>query len=266
MNISEENINKIISSDNEIISTNNLDNNREENININENNINKSLSSFIKYIQYLLSKEKTTMDLKAQLSLREDISLKDLFCIFDYNKRNIISKKEFKVVCKKIFGLYPTSDQVDLVFKRYDRDKDANLNLKEFLDMIKPLKEEYACFLFNKNKKEEKNNNKSNINMKSKKIFNDAIKRVIENERDYYKFKDDLDNNNLFDLKEFWDIFEKYMKNEMGIDKVEMNNFLNDNGLSLSQYDIDIVFNKIDFDKDDIIGYDDLTQEFVNYY
>ena len=261
INISEEN-NQILSSDKEIVSNNKITE-KEENI-----DTNKSLSSFIKYIQYLLQKEKFIFDLKDKLSLREDITLKDLFCIFDYNKRNCISKKEFKVVCKKIFGLYPTSDQVNLVFKRYDKDKDENLNLKEFLYMIKPLKEEYACFLFNKNKNQGINNINKNINTQSKKIFNDVIKTIIENEGYYYKFKDDLDNNDLFDLNEFWGTFVKYSNNDKGIDKVELDKFLNDNAccLSLSQYDIDIIFNKIDFDKDDIISYDDLSQEFVNYY
>ena len=261
INISEEN-NQILSSDKEIASNNKITE-KEENI-----DTNKSLSSFIKYIQYLLQKEKFIFDLKDKLSLREDITLKDLFCIFDYNKRNCISKKEFKVVCKKIFGLYPTSDQVNLVFKRYDKDKDENLNLKEFLYMIKPLKEEYACFLFNKNKNQGNNNINKNINTQSKKIFNDVIKMIIENEGYYYKFKDDLDNNDLFDLNEFWETFVKYSNNDKGIDKVEFDKFLNDNAccLSLSQYDIDIIFNKIDFDKDDIISYDDLSQEFVNYY
>ena len=261
INISEEN-NQILSSDKEIVSNNKIIE-KEENI-----DTNKSLSSFIKYIQYLLQKEKFSFDLKDKLSLREDITLKDLFCIFDYNKRNCISKKEFKVVCKKIFGLYPTSDQVNLVFNRYDKDKDENLNLKEFLYMIKPLKEEYACFLFNKNKNQGNNYINKNINTQSKKIFNDVIKTIIENEGYYYKFKDDLDNNDLFELNEFWETFVKYSNNDKGIDKVEFDKFLNDNAccLSLSQYDIDIIFNKIDFDKDDIISYDDLTQEFANYY
>ena len=220
---------------------------------------NKSISNFIKYIQLILSKEKHTMEIKDNLSLREDISLKSIFCTFDYNKKNKISKKEFKVVCKKIFGLYPTSDQVNLVYKRYDKDKDNNLNLKEFLNMIKPLKEEYACFLFNKDNKD------NNLNMKSKKILTDVIRATIEDEGIYYKYKYDLENNNLFELNEFWEEIRKYL-NDKGIDKIEMNKFLNDFGLNLNQYDIDIIFNKIDYDNDDIISYGDLTQEFLYYY
>ena len=276
--------NKILSSDNEILrkentdnkknikiispSINNISENKYNNINNNEQednnniiNINASLSNFIKYITYLLKIEKKTIDLKDKLCLREDVSLKDLFCIFDYNKKNLISKKEFKVVCKKIFGLYPTSDQINLVYKRYDKDKDENLNIKEFLNLIKPLKEEYACFLFNKNK-----NKNINLNMKSKKLLGDVIRGIIEDEGYYYKYKDDLENNKLFELKEFWETVNLYNNNEKGIDKLEMYNLMNNYGCTLSQYDIDIIFNKIDWDNDGFINYDDLNQEFVNYY
>ena len=265
--ISKDNTNnKNILSDCNILSSNNEFNNKSKEhkseINKSKENINKSISNFIKYIQFLLIKEKHTLDLKDNLSLREDISLKNLFCIFDYNKKNKISKKEFKVVCKKIFGLYPTSDQINLVYKRYDKDKDNNLNIKEFLNMIKPIKEEYVCLLFNK----EKNENDNNINMKSKKMFSDVIRAVIEDEGNYYKFKYDLENKNLFELNEFWNEIKNYFSNENGIDKLEFNKLLNDFGCNLNQYDIDIIFNKIDYDKDDIISYDDLTQEFLYYY
>ena len=265
--ISKDNTNnKNILSDCNILSSNNEFNNiskeHKSEINKSKENINKSISNFIKYIQFLLIKEKHTLDLKDNLSLREDISLKNLFCIFDYNKKNKISKKEFKVVCKKIFGLYPTSDQINLVYKRYDKDKDNNLNIKEFLNMIKPIKEEYVCLLFNK----EKNENDNNINMKSKKMFSDVIRAIIEDEGNYYKFKYDLENKNLFELNEFWNEIKNYFSNENGIDKLEFNKLLNDFGCNLNQYDIDIIFNKIDYDKDDIISYDDLTQEFLYYY
>ena len=265
--ISKDNTNnKNILSDCNILSSNNEFNNiskeHKSEINKSKENINKSISNFIKYIQFLLIKEKHTLDLKDNLSLREDISLKNLFCIFDYNKKNKISKKEFKVVCKKIFGLYPTSDQINLVYKRYDKDKDNNLNIKEFLNIIKPIKEEYVCLLFNK----EKNENDNNINMKSKKMFSDVIRAVIEDEGNYYKFKYDLENKNLFELNEFWNEIKNYFSNENGIDKLEFNKLLNDFGCNLNQYDIDIIFNKIDYDKDDIISYDDLTQEFLYYY
>jgi len=171
---------------------------------------NGSLTNFIKYIQLLVKKEKKTIDRKDKLCLREDITLKDLFCIFDYNKKNYISKNDFKSVCKKLFGLYPTSDQISLVFKRYDKNKDDNLNIREFLGMIKPLKEEYASFLFNKKKNENKNEGYEQLSSKSKKFLVEVVRGVIEDEGEYYKFKDDINNENSFELKELWDSIFKY--------------------------------------------------------
>ena len=229
---------------------------------------NSSLNNFIKYNQFIVKTEKKTIDSKDKLCLREDISLKDLFFIFDYNKKNSISKKEYKSVCKKLFGLYPTSDQINLVFKRYDKNKDDNLNLREFLGMIKPIKEEYSSFLFNKKNKDNKNEKLGyqKLSMKTKKLLIDVIKNIIEDEGNYYKFKDDIINGNLFDLKELWDFLCRYSNNNKGLDKLEMKKLLMDNGFSLSQYDLDILFNKLDYDDDQIISYEDLNEEFINYY
>lgn len=227
-----------------------------------------SLSDFIRYIHFLLRKEKNTIDIKDKLCLRGDVNLKDLFFIFDYNSKKNITKIEFKTVCKKIFGLYPTSDQISLVFKRYDKNKDGNLNLREFLGMIKPLKEEYATFLFNdkKNRKDTRGGGYHDLSSNSKKLLIEVIRGVIEDEGNYYKFKDDMINQNSFDLKELWDIMLKYSSNPKGLDTFELSRLLLDNGYSLSQYELNIIYNKIDYDDDQIISYEDLTQEFVNYY
>jgi Ca2+-binding EF-hand superfamily protein len=227
-----------------------------------------SLSEFIRYIHFLLRKEKDTIDIKDKLCLRGDVNLKDLFFIFDYNKKNKITKTEFKTVSKKIFGLYPTSDQISLVFKRYDKNKDGNLNLREFLGMIKPLKEEYASFLFNdkKKRKETRGVGYNVLSSKSKKLLVEVVRGVIEDEGNYYKYKDDMINHKSFDLNELWDIILRYSSNSKGLDTFELSKLLLDNGYSLSQYELNIVYNKMDYDDDQIISFEDLTQEFVDYY
>ena len=227
---------------------------------------NSSLIYFINYIEFFVEKEKNNISNKDKLSLRDDVTLKDLFLIFDYNKKNNISKIEFKSVCKKLFGLYPTSDQIVLVFKRYDKNKDDNLNLKEFLAMVRPLKEEYANYLFSKKNLGNKNKKYQQLSNKSKKLLIEVIRGIIDNEGNYYKFKDDIINQNLLELNDLWNSISKYCKNKKGINKFEMNKLLIENGCSLSQYELDIIYNKLDYDNDQFISHDDLTQEFVNYY
>ena len=259
-----EDNNKVLDSFSDRIYKENLNKKLKEKENNNDNNT--SIINFIKYIQFIVKNEKKTIDSKDKLCLREDISLKDLFFIFDYNEKNNISKNEFKVVCKKIFGLYPTSDQIILVFKRYDKNKDDNLNLSEFLGMIKPIKQEYTSFLFNKKNHANGKLGYQQLSMKSKKLLVEVVKNIIEDEGNYYKFKDDIINQNLFDLKELWENLNKYLNDNKGLDKLEMKRLLTDNGISLSQYDLDILFNKLDYDNDQIISYEDFTEEFINYY
>ena len=261
-----EDNNKVLDSFSDRIYKENLNKKLKEKEKDNNNINNTSTINFIKYIQFIVKNEKKTIDIKDKLCLREDISLKDLFFIFDYNEKNNISKNEFKVVCKKIFGLYPTSDQIVLVFKRYDKNKDDNLNLSEFLGMIKPIKQEYTSFLFNKKNHANGKLGYQQLSMKSKKLLVEVVKNIIEDEGNYYKFKDDMINQNLFDLKELWENLNKYLNDNKGLDKLEMKRLLTDNGISLSQYDLDILFNKLDYDNDQIISYEDFTEEFINYY
>ena len=126
--------------------------------------------------------------------------------------------------------------------------------------MIKPLKEEYTTFLFNKNKN---TNDEKNIpSMKSKKLLVEIIRKVIEDESEYYKFKDE----NYIDIKELWEMIFKYANNKEGLDKIDLNKLFEEKGNPLSQYDLDIIFNKLDYNDDLIISFDDLNQEFNNNF
>lgn len=217
---------------------------------------NTSINIFMNYIQILLKYEKKTIEFKEKLSLREDISLKNLYFIFDINKMNEISKDNFQLVCKKLLEINPSFEQISLVYKRYDLNKDGNLNLKEFFELIRPLKEEYTSFLFSKKKN---NSSFDNLNNKSKNILSGVIKEIIDAETDYNEFK----NNNFVEIDELWKIISMYCRNNCkGLTKSRLSKLLSDNKFIMSHYEIDIIFNKMDYDKDEMIGYNDLKQEF----
>ena len=56
---------------------------------------------FLEYIEKILKSETECYKLKENLSLREDMTFKELFCLFDYHQNNNINIHEFKNVCKK---------------------------------------------------------------------------------------------------------------------------------------------------------------------
>ena len=107
--------------------------------------------------------------------------------------------------------------------------------------MITPIKEEYSNFLINKKNDKNEKFGYQKLIMKTKKLL---IKNIIKDEGNYYKLKDDIINQNLFNLKELWDYLCKYSNNNKGLDKLEMKKILIDNGFHFMQYDSDILFNK----------------------
>ena len=230
-------------------------------INSNEYNFSSktSINIFLDYIDNILKLESTCLILKESLALREDITFKELFCLFDYHKNKNISVHEFKKVCKNILGLYPTTDQVTLIFKRYDMNKDEKLDLKEFLNMISPIKKEYLSILFGDKRIQKPF--RSELSDKSKKIIENLTKAIILNETNYYEIKEKMRMNN-FNKKEVWNILMQFSKNKNYLNKKNFDRFLKAHSYYLTSYEIDIVFNKFDFDKDNHLSMNDFNHEF----
>ena len=230
-------------------------------INSNEYNFSSktSINIFLDYIDNILKLESTCLILKESLALREDITFKELFCLFDYHKNKNISVHEFKKVCKNILGLYPTTDQVTLIFKRYDMNKDEKLDLKEFLNMISPIKKEYLSILFGDKRIQKPF--RSELSDKSKKIIENLTKAIILNETNYYEIKEKMRMNN-FNKKEVWNILMQFSKNKNYLNKKNFDRFLKAYSYYLTSYEIDIIFNKFDFDKDNHLSMNDFNHEF----
>ena len=233
------------------------------NINSNEYNFNSksSINIFLDYIDFILKSENNCFILKENLALREDITFKELFCLFDYHKNKNITVHEFKKVCKNSMGLYPTSDQVTLIFNRYDVNKDEKLDLKEFLNMISPIKKEYLSILFGDKKLQK--NFKNELSEKSKKIIETLTKTIILNETNYYEIREKMRINN-FNKNEVWKILMQFSKskNKNYLNKKNFDRFLKSYSYNLTSYEIDIIFNKFDFDRDSHINLDDFNHEF----
>ena len=233
-------------------------------INSNEYNFSSksSINIFLDYIDNILKLESTCLILKESLALREDITFKELFCLFDYHKNKNISVHEFKKVCKNTLGLYPTTDQVTLIFNRYDINKDEKLDLKEFLNMICPIKKEYLSILFGDKRIQKPF--RTELSEKSKKIIENLTKTILLNETNYYEIREKMRIHN-FNGNEVWNILLQFSKNKNYLNKKNFDRFLKAHSYYLTSYEIDILFNKFDFDRDAHINLTDFQHEFKVY-
>ena len=229
-------------------------------------NIIEAINNFLEYINIIILNENRIEHLKENLALREDLSLKEIFFLFDKDQNNYISINNFQLICKKVFNLFPTIDQVKLVFKRYKKqnkkktkekeEKENNgLNLEEFITMMTPKKTEYINIIDKKNKLDKTN---LKLSVKSKKILNELIKCLLQKESDYYKVRNKFDSNC---LELLWKEITKYSKNGDRINKKQMNKFLEKYGYVMQEKQIDNIFFIFDKEQKGKIKNNDFRKE-----
>ena len=247
----------------DISNVNNKFNNVLENKDINLPNMIDTISIFFEYIRLIIYYENKLEHLKESLSLRDDLSIIEIFYLFDKDKSKYITICNFELICKKVFKVFPTKDQITLLFKRYKRDlnlnskniQDFSLMQNEFMNMLIPKKNDYISSTPNKNKGDK---TKSKLSKKSKNILIELIKCLILKESDYYKIRCQLEQN---DLEFIWQEIHKYSKDDISIGKKELNRFLEEYGYILGEKQIEIIFNIFDKDKKGLITDNDFFEE-----
>lgn len=94
----------------------------------------------------LMNLETDLENAKADLCIKSDFNLVDCFRIFDYSGRGWCSFEEFREGLSTL-GIYPHLPDLELVFVRYDLDRDGNLRYSEFCEMMTPKNPEIAQIL-----------------------------------------------------------------------------------------------------------------------
>lgn len=94
----------------------------------------------------LVNLEKELDSRKVNIVLKTDFNLPDSFSIFDDNRDGVLSPNEIRDGLAAI-GVFPTSEQVDLFFKRYDNDRNLRIEFQEFSEAFLPQDSYYASML-----------------------------------------------------------------------------------------------------------------------
>ena len=249
----ERNININIKGDSNVI---------DDNLKIYSNEI-EAMSIFFEYIHLIIYYETRTEHLRESLSLRDDLTPKEIFYLFDKDKYKYITIDNFVLICKNVFKIYPTNAHTKLLFKRYKRDlnlksknnQDFSLNQNEFFQMLIPKKRNLFSIPSNKN-----NNNKakSKLSNKSKNILVELIKCLIIKESNYYKTRFQLEQKG---LELIWKEMYKFSNYEQSIGKSELNKFFVEYGYIFGKKQLEIIFNFFDKDNKGLINDNDFFEE-----
>ena len=221
---------------------------------------NELTNQLIEFLSNIIEKKSVLESIKENLCLKDDITLEDLFYDFDISKEHEIKMEDFLQVCNN-FGVFPTNDQIYLLYKKYDLDYDKVLSYTEFCQMILPIKKEYIMIISNRQINPLKNNE---ISSETKYMIKELIKGLINIETDLYEDRIKLKNKQKFSCVNAWNLILKYSKNEKDLDKEGFKLFFEDNGYFYTKFEIEILFNDIDLDKNGKINYRDFAKIFLN--
>jgi len=198
-------------------------------------------------------------NLKNELALRSDFNLLDAFRFFDQEGRGFITKTELRFGFNE-FGLYPTSDEVYLIMRKYDTDNDGLLRYADFAEMITPKAAEYANIL---NDRIPTYADKARLDLvfsyTTKSALKQVLSSILRNENASEDIRLRLNRRPLFSV---YESFKSLDKNDNGfVSLSEFKEMLVEHGIYASYKDLDNLIHRYDKNQDGKVSYYDFVQE-----
>ena len=123
--------------------------NPNTNFNFNSNNYNYNdyeQSQFNDLLKKLMSVESQIERIKIDLALNPDFNCEDAFRLFELDGRGYLDKEDLKCGLNLI-GICPTDQELRLLMNRFDLQKKGGINYADFFDIVVPFEKEYRTMV-----------------------------------------------------------------------------------------------------------------------
>ena len=109
-------------------------------------NINKYASyeqnQFNDFLKKLMEIEARIEDAKISLAINPDFNCEDAFRLFESNDKGFLSKEDLKNGLN-LLGIFPTGKKLKLLMQRFDLQRNGYINYADFFDMVVPFEKNY---------------------------------------------------------------------------------------------------------------------------
>jgi len=109
-------------------------------------NINKyanyEQNQFNDFLKKLMEIEARIEDAKISLAINPDFNCEDAFRLFESNDKGFLSKEDLKNGLN-LLGIFPTGKKLKLLMQRFDLQRNGYINYADFFDMVVPFEKNY---------------------------------------------------------------------------------------------------------------------------
>eukprot|EP00347_Sterkiella_histriomuscorum_P010442 403376281 len=206
-------------------------------------------------IETQLEKQKQT------LALKSDFNLLDAFRLFDRTVSGEIYTHDLEEGLRKL-GVYSLDKrELNLFFKRHDKNQDYKIRYLEFTDGFTPKDRIYADHLSNKRPNYEARHPDEAISLKTKLEFGNALRNILRYEGNLEELRILLTSSPLFSINAGFQTLEQ--SGNGCLTQNDIKEFLESYEFFATQKEIELLFDKIDRDRDGKISYGEFFSEFA---
>lgn len=213
----------------------------------------------VRALREQISLERELENAKIALIQAPDFNVFDAFRIFDVDSRGWISLTDLKLGLQDI-GIYPSIEELELYFKRYDKDNDMRLRFSEFSDSFTPVDAYYSGLL----NRRTSNDTRGRLYSRDDCFLNQTKLEFKNVWRTHFKiesFSESL-RQRLYKRPGF-DVYEAFASCDLYDDGVvskdELRRLIESRGFYVSEKEVSTLVEKIDKDKDGRISLSEVS-------
>ena len=220
-------------------------------------------NQFNDFLKKLMDVESNIEDVKTDLAYNPDFNVEDAFRLFDKDDKGFITEEDFKNGLNLI-GLNPTDQEIRLLLKRFDLQKNGNINYADFFDIVVPFEKDH------RNRVENRMPN-SCCPCRSPDVFCD---RTLDGLGNLFNLiiKSEKEINNMrklfgplrLKLRDIFGLLDNGGKEYFTDD--ELLDYLQNNGLLSNNRAADLLFIRLDKNRNGKIDYQEVEDEIQTLY
>ena len=221
--------------------------------NIPKNNINEKKELLYKLLMDIIEKENNIRKIQQSISSRQGTTPQNIFELFNQRQSIAINSSDILDTLNSLTSNKGIEqNDIKYIFKKYNKTISIGFTFDEFIKII-----------FGNNLSSV-NNDEINLEENAKNLIFELFKEIIDGEKE-------IENSRVLIEKAcdniFYDLFEEIKKeNKSGIEKDDIEKFMKENGYDIKEGDTDIIMEKMDKNKDDLIDYGEFIDQIRPMY